>query len=244
MEERRRRRRPSEMALIFLILMSTLIVWVTAAALSVPVDDAPRAFLTLKYADPAVTINGVETNHILTHPDYTSLSDTHTDSYTLSGDGWKKAWGFYLYGPLEKNYHMKGDLNLNLFLYSDVEREVDIIIMIVDIDEDGESDEKLSQMVKNVELGDHSPDEPVILPMYNNKSIKFRKGHSIAVEILFIGESGWSFYIDYGSKSKHSKIEFPGMVMPESLLPLLLIAPAIPLVVLRMRHARRRAQHD
>ena len=241
-EERRRRRRPSAMALIFLILMSTLIVWVTAAALSVPVDDAPSTFLTLEYADTAVTINGVETNRILTHPDYYSLPGTHTDSYTLLDDGWQKAWGFYLYGLLEQDYHMKGDLNLNLFLYSDVEREVDIKIIIVDLDEDGESDGKISQMVKNVELGGHSPDKPVILPMYNNKSNKFRAGHSIAVEIQFIGESGWRFYIDYGSKGKHSKIEFPGMVMPESLLPLLLIAPAIPLAVLRLR--KRRARHD
>ncbi|UCD44383.1 MAG: glycosyltransferase [Candidatus Bathyarchaeota archaeon] len=241
-EERRRRHKPSAMVLILLILMSTLIVWVTAAALSVPVDDAPRTFLTLDCADPSVMINGIETNHILTHPDHTSLSDIHTDSYMLSGDGWEEAWGFYLYGPLEKNYHMKGDLNLNLFLYSDVEREVGIILVIVDIHEDGESDKKLSQMVKNVKLGNNSPNEPVILPIYNNKSIKFRAGHSIAVKILFIGESGWSFYIDCGSKSKHSKIEFPGMVMPESLLPLLLIAPAIPLVVLRMR--KRRAQYD
>lgn len=239
-EERRRRRRPSTMALIFLILMSTLIVWVTAAAMSIPVSGPESTFLSLEYISPAVTIYGKTTNRILTHPDYSSLTQLHTDSYTLSGDMWQKAWEFYLYGPLEKDYKMKGDLDIYLFLHSDQEREVNIKILITDLDEGGETDLKFSYQFQNVDIGDESTESPLVLSAYVNYSIKFREGHSIIVEILFNGETGASFYLEYGSRDKNSKVDFPGMVMPESIIPVLLIAPMIPIAVLKLRRRRKR----
>jgi hypothetical protein len=166
------------------------------------------------------------------------LTQLHTDSYTLSGDPWEKAWEYYLYGPLVKEYKMKGDIDFYLFLYSDQEREVDIKILMTVLDEGGETDLKFSSQFKNVDIGDESPESPLILSTYVNKSIKFRKGHSIVVEILFSEEAGASFYLDYGSQSKHSKIDFPGMVMPESIMLMLLIAPMIPIAVLKFRRRR------
>jgi cellulose synthase/poly-beta-1,6-N-acetylglucosamine synthase-like glycosyltransferase len=237
-EEQRKRRSPSALVLIFLILTSTLIVWVTAAAMSIPVSESESTFLSLEYISPAVTIYGKTTSHILTHPDYTSLTQLHTDAYTLSGDRWQKAWEFYLYGPFENDYKLKGDLDFYLFLYSDQEREVDIKILITDLDEGGETDLKFSSQFKNVDIGDESPESPLILSTYVNKSIKFREGHSIVVEILFNGEAGASFYFEYGSQDRNSKVDFPGMVMPESIMLILLIAPMIPIAVLKLRRRR------
>ena len=236
--DRQRRRRPSAMALLFLLLMSTLIVWVTAAAMSVPVDDSPITALNLEYVASGVTINGKYTNMILTHPDYISLGTTRTDSYTLSGTDWQKGWQFYLFGPLEEDYQMKGSLNLHLFLHSDKEHEVDMKVLVTDLDEDGETDSKFSYQFKDVGVDDESPEEALMLPAEVIKSIKFREGHSIIVEILFKGEDGWTFYLDYDSTEKHSRVDFPGMVMPESLLPLLILAPLIPGIVMKLRRRK------
>ena len=234
-DERQRRRRPSAMALLFLLLMSSLIVWVTAAAMSVPVDDSPTTSLSMEYVASGVTINGRQTNMILTHPDFTALGTTRTDSYTLSGTDWQKGWLFYLYGPLEEDYQMKGSLDLHLFLYSDAERVVDMKVLVTDLDENGETDSKFSYQFKDVEVDDESPDEALTLPAEVIKSIKFREGHSIIVEILFKGEDGWTFYLDYDSTEKHTKVDFPGMVMPESILSLLIFAPVIPAIVMKLR---------
>ena len=234
-DERQRRRRPSAMALLFLLLMSSLIVWVTAAAMSVPVDDSPTTSLSMEYVTSSVTINGRQTNMILTHPDFTALGTTRTDSYTLSGTDWQKGWLFYLYGPLEEDYQMKGSLDLHLFLYSDAERVVDMKVLVTDLDENGETDSKFSYQFKDVEVDDESPDEALTLPAEVIKSIKFREGHSIIVEILFKGEDGWTFYLDYDSTEKHTKVDFPGMVMPESILSLLIFAPVIPAIVMKLR---------
>ena len=63
----------------------------------------------------------------------------------------------------------------------------------------------------------------------------FRTGHSVVVEIWVTGEGGEKYYLDYDSLSKESVVEFPGIVMPEYLLPFMLIAPLIPLFVLKAR---------
>lgn len=67
--EGRRDRSPSAMALIFLILMSSLIVWVTVAAMAASSVDGKKATaLTFEY-ERGVVVNGIGTDRILTHPD-------------------------------------------------------------------------------------------------------------------------------------------------------------------------------
>jgi cellulose synthase/poly-beta-1,6-N-acetylglucosamine synthase-like glycosyltransferase len=236
--ERRRRYGPSALALIFLILMSSLIVFVAATALSVPNNGAQNTTLTLEYLATPVDVNGHPTNRILTHPNHTVLGPGRTDSYTVSGEKWQKAWGFYLHGLLEEDYNMKGSLDLYLYLYSDADRTVNIMIKIADFDPCGEMDHKFFYQVKDVGLGSTSPEDPVLLPVEVQKSIEFRAGHSIVAEVWVIGEGCERYFLDYDSASKHSKIDFPGIVMPESLLPFMLIAPFIPLIVLRARKRR------
>ncbi len=238
-ETDRRKRRPSALALIFLILMSSIIVWVTAAAMSTLDDGYQTTALTFEYVTSAVSVNGHLTNRILTHPDHDMLGPGRTDNYTISGDDWQKAWGFYLYGPLEEDYKLKRGVDLYLYLYSDAKRTVNIKIKIADLDTDGELDHKISYQIKGVELGSDSPSEAIRLPVEVQKSVMFRTGHSIVVEIWVIGEGDEKYYLDYDSLSKESVIEFPGIVMPEYLLPFMLIAPLIPLFVLKARKWRK-----
>ncbi len=239
-EERRRRRRPSAMALIFLILMSSMIVWVTAAAMSIPVRGAESTALSFEYVDPAVTVNTFDTNRILTHPDYTDLGETpHTDSHSISSPGWRLAWRFYLHGPLEQDYTMNGRLVFVLHLRSDDETEVDISIKVIEVDEGGKVKGAVNDEFKGVEL-EEEPEDPVILEGRPVQSKKFSTGSSILVEVYFKGtpKEEISCYFDYDSEEEQSRIEFPGIVMPESLLPIILGAPIIPVAVLRIRRRR------
>ena len=235
-EDRQRRRRPSAMALLFLLIMSTLIVWVTAAAMSIPVGDSPRTALSLEYVNPAVYVNGINTNGILTHPNYTDLGlVVHTDTYTATSKKWEVAWEFYLHGPLEEYYELDGDIDALLFLYSGEECEVKLKIVIYDVTEDGKKIAKLSKVFNDVELGGESPEDPLVFNMGAQKKKKFDEGHSIMLEISLKSEAGTELKLDYDSEDQHSRVEFPGMIMPESLLFLLILAPVIPWIVVKLR---------
>jgi hypothetical protein len=233
--DRQRRRRPSAMALLFLLLMSTLIVWVTAAAMSMPVGDSPRTALNLEYVDPAVNVNGINTNMILTHPDYIDLGQVYTDVYTATSKKWEVAWEFYLHGPLEEYYELDGNIDALLFLYSGEECEVKLKIVIYDVTEDGKKAAKLSKVFNDVELGGKSLEDPLVFNMGAQKKKKFDEGHSIMMEISLKSEVGTELKLDYDSEGQHSRVEFPGMIMPESLLPLLILAPVIPGIVMKLR---------
>jgi hypothetical protein len=241
-EAERRRRVPSALALIFLILMSSIIAWVAAAAIMTPEDGGESIALSLEYLSTPVDVNGITTHRILTHPNFTSLGTTHTDSF-VPQNGWRIAWGFYLYGPLEEDYRMRGVLNAILYLYASDECDVEIRLEILDVDESGKAKKVASERFDDVELDDSLPSSPVELSIEMKKSRKFEEGHSILVEILFKTKGkdevdGSTVFLAYDSISAHSRIEFPGIVMPESLLPLVLIVPLIPLVASKARKRR------
>jgi len=237
-EERRSRRSPSAMALIFLIIMSTVIVLVTAAAFSMPACVNPTTSLSLEYVEPAVDVNGFMTNRILTHPDYTSLGTIHTDSSSLHTSKWVTTWHFYLHIPLEQAYDMNGNINVCLYLYASSEEDVDVRIKIVDVTEDNKTEVKVNKIFKDVELPDSSQSTSMNFTIEAKKKT-FDTNHSIMLEIdLRKKGDGLICYLDYDSSTKNSRVEFPGMMMPESLLPIILVAPAIPLVVLKLRKRR------
>jgi len=234
-EERRRRRRPSAMALIFLILMSTIIVWVTAAAMTKPAGDGRSTALSFEYVNPSATVNAIEANRILTHPDYTGLGQNHhTDSHTSSSPGWRKAWSFYLHGPLEKDYKMNGRMTYILHLRADDYAEVDIRIKVREVDVRGIARDMVNDYFKNIDL-DESSNDPIVLEGRTVNSKKFYAGRTFLVEILLKAKDDEIIHFDYDSEGKHSRIEFPGIVVPESLIPLLLIAPIIPGAVLLLK---------
>jgi cellulose synthase/poly-beta-1,6-N-acetylglucosamine synthase-like glycosyltransferase len=241
--ERRRRRKPSALVFIFLVLMSSLIVLVTATAITTPEDGSESTALTLEYESPAVDVNGIITNRILTHPNSTSPGTTHTDSFNPR-EGWRKAWGFYLHGPLEVDYDMRGELKAHLYLYASNVSEVEIRLEILDVDGTGKAKHVDSERFDDVELEDSLPSGPVELSFDLTKSYEFEEGHSILVEIWIKMQGqdriqGLTVYLAYDSYSAHSRIEFPGVVMPESLLSFVLIAPLVPLMVRKFRRWRR-----
>jgi cellulose synthase/poly-beta-1,6-N-acetylglucosamine synthase-like glycosyltransferase len=241
--DRRRRRGPSALVPIFLVLMSSLIVLVTATAISTPEDGSEITALTLEYESPAVDVNGIITNRILTHPNYTSPGTMHTDSFDPQKE-WRKAWGFHLYGPLEVDYDMRGELKVYLYLYASSVSEVELRLEILDVDGTGKVKHVDSERFDDVELDDSLPSSPVELSLDLMKSFEFEEGHSILVEIWIKikGQDriqGLTVYMAYDSCSAHSRIEFPGVVMPESLLSFMLVAPLVPLMVRKFRRWRR-----
>jgi cellulose synthase/poly-beta-1,6-N-acetylglucosamine synthase-like glycosyltransferase len=241
-DDRRSNRSPA-MALILLILMTSLIVWVTAAAMSKSDVGVIRTALSFEFIDQAASVNGIETNRILTHHNYTSLGSLYTDDIEIKNSSWCKAWRFYLHSPLDTYYDMKGRIDLNLYLYADTDCDAKIRIKIIDVDEDGRLKTKITENFE-VKLGKESPTQPVLLKIENSKIKKFEVGHSILVEIWLKNDDddhdSRAYYLDYDSLNKHSRIEFPGMVMPENLTPLITIASIITIVMYKNKRGLKR----
>ncbi|MCW3992173.1 MAG: glycosyltransferase [Candidatus Bathyarchaeota archaeon] len=244
----RRRPGPTAMALIFLILMSSIIAWVTAAAISMPKGGAEdETVLTFEYVDPAVDVNGIETNRILTHPDFKDLGKKpHIDRYTTSSSGFEHAWSFYLHGPLEEDYRMEGRFVFILYLRAKRAREVDIWFKIRDVDENGIIKNAANIKFWDVKLDKKKDKKPIALESDPVKSITFEEGHSILVEIRLKSDSkkDVTYYFSYDSKKRWSRIEFPGMVVPERALVLVFVAPLIPVAMLKMKKRDRDVKED
>jgi cellulose synthase/poly-beta-1,6-N-acetylglucosamine synthase-like glycosyltransferase len=243
-KQERRSRSPLAIALIFLVPMSSLIVLVSVAAIAVPEYDGSveeKTALSFEHFDELMIVNGIETNRVLTHPDYSELDEVHVDSYYASGDGWKHAWSFYLYGPLEQNYNLKGELFFILYMYADRECEVNILFKIRDVDWNGKIKHNVNIMFRNLKVDSSPPNLPLELKSKPLGSKKFKSGHTILVDVYLkrCGEEDVTYYLDYGSNEKNSRIEFPGLVMPESVLSLIAVAPLIPIAIRMLKKEER-----
>ena len=237
-QEGRRDRRPSAMALIFLILMSSLIISIAVAATSMPEGEfGDKTALSFEYREDAFVVNDIETNQILTHLDYTKLRRTRTDSYATSNAGWNLAWSFYLYSPLEQDYTIKGRLLFVLYLYAGRECKVGIWFKIREVDEYGRITNAANIRFRDVDLTTSPPSAPTLLESDAVKSITFEEGNTILVEIRLKSdnEEETTYFFEYDSNEKNSRIEFPGVVVPENVLPLIFIAPFIPIAVFKMK---------
>lgn len=238
--EPRRERSSLAIALIFLIPLSSLIVWVTVAAIAVPEYDKgleEKTALSFDHLDEAIKVNGIVTSRVLTHPDYSELDEAHVDSYYASSDGWKHAWSFYLYGPLEQQYNLNGKMAFVLYMYADMRCEVDVLFKIMDVDQDGKIKHKTNVMYRKLELDSSPPNLPLELKSKPIGSKNFKSGHTILVDLYLkrCGKEDVTYYLDYGSEERNSRIEFPGLVMPESVLSLIAVAPLIPIAIRVLR---------
>lgn len=240
-EERHRNGNPPAMALVFLIAMSTIIALVTAAAMSIQESGCRITSLSFEYVKPAVVANTIPTNNILTHPDYTDLGSAPQSDYFTLSSGWREAWSFRLYGPLKHDCILNGRLTFVLYLRADEKTEVDIMIKIMEVAEDGDERDMVNYKFDGVKLED-SPDGLVILEGKAVNSKKYLAGYSILTEIWLKSKEGEGImcFFEYDSGKKHSRIEFPGIVMPESLLPLMIVSPLIPLAVFMMKTRKER----
>jgi len=100
--------------------------------------------------------------------------------------------------------------------------------------------ERRRRAVKRKAKRDHNPSAIALLCLVLMSSLIM--GVAIAAMSKPEGEvwlksdpGGTAYYIDYGSVAKRSRIEFPGIVMFDRALPLILAAALISLVVLRLK---------
>ena len=85
--------------------------------------------------------------------------------------------------------------------------------------------------VRGVLLLEGIPRKPLEFKVAPRKPALIEEGDTILVELWFkLGKSDSesTVYLAYDSEETHSRIDFPGIVVPEALLPLLLVAPLLP----------------
>lgn len=214
-----------------LVVMTSFLVLVNASALSMPDNPPPGTVLSLEHTAQPVDVFGVLTETILTHPDHTSLGSVIVGSHSPSSRGWMRVWVFYLHGPLEADYLLNGELNAQLFLYANEPLEVDIELKVRRVQEDKGVKKVAASKFRGVPLLEGIPAEPLEFKVVPRRPVLIEEGDTILVEFWFkLGEPDFesTIYLAYDSEDAHSQVEFPGIVMPEALLPLFLIAPLLP----------------
>jgi hypothetical protein len=218
--------------IIVIVLLSALIVCLTTTSMSQPTETLEyNTTLTFQYVDPKVTVFGNQTNNVLTHPNFTKLGPTHTDILNITASELKRVFTFYLYGALNSDYELLGKLRFVLYLYASKGSDVDVTIRIRDVGANGIVGDDVNTSIEGLVLGTY-PSNPVVVESEPINLKRFGAGDSILVELWLRGnQDDTVYYFDYGSNERCSRIEFPGIVMPEALLPLMPIAPAIPSLV-------------
>jgi hypothetical protein len=142
-----------------------------------------------------------------------------------------RAWAFYLHGPLEADYRLKGELITRLFLFANEPLEADIELKVYRVQENGPVKKVTASKFRRVPLLEGIPSRPLEFKVVPRKPVLIEEGDTILVELWFkLGQSDseTTVYLAYDSEEAHSQVEFPGIVMPEALLPLLLVAPLLP----------------
>lgn len=209
------------MAVTTMAMILTMTSLGGVGVLSTRVKASPTDYtnLTFEYETVAVNVNGITTNRILTHPSQTSLGTTHTDSHTAPDKSWHEVWNFYLTGPLVQPYTLQGKVVFKIYMYASEAGKANVRFYIYDVNETGGST-FLAQYDDEKNFDTSSPSTPL---EYTTKKIDpytFDSGHSIRVRIdIRTSYPGRTYYFDYGSESKHSIVDLPGIVVSERLMP-------------------------
>ena len=203
--------------------------WVEAPSyMELPAEEEFKR-MTFEYVDAEV--NGVRTERILTHPDYTNLDhEPHEDLYSPP----ETAYRFYLYGPLVEDYRMDGPILYHLWIGADREGRCAIVMRVYDVDESGVR-EPVHEDVFELHVREG-------VNLYELKgewaTHDFKAGHTICVEFVMTHmEDSYTFL--YDCKKTHSYVDMPGVVVPELCVPLIAVAPLVPLAVAAVRRLRR-----
>lgn len=155
-----------------------------------------------------------------------------------------RAWAFYLHGPIEADYRLRGELVARLFIFAGEPLEADIELKVYRVQENRGLKKIASSRFRRVPLMEGIPSKPLEFKVVPRKPVLIKEGDTILVELWFKlgasdGES--TVYLAYDSEDAHSQVEFPGIVMPEALLPLLLVAPLLPGMMKVFGRARKRS---
>jgi len=234
-------RRTMGLVMMAIILILTGLNGVVVLSGKIPVVDCDYTALSFEYSKEPVVIGTIRTNRYLTLPDWTKLGETHTDEWKNPGvPGWYKVWEFYLYGPLEKEYKLEGNIVYYVYLYCSKAHVTPMMFHIYDVDPSGLTAPILVHSDEfKVRLRSSSPPRPIVLKGEKIKPYKFPSGHtiSIRIDVYDDGKAERVYLFDYDSKEKHSYADFPGIVVPEKMLPSSILAFLI--LAFRQRPRRR-----
>jgi hypothetical protein len=214
-----------------LVIMTSTLILINASALSMPDSPPPCTALSLEQTSQPVEVLGVLTETILTHPEHTTLGSVIVGSHSPGSKRWMRAWAFYLHGPLEVDYRLKGELRAQLFLFASEPMEADIELKVYRVHEKRGAKKVGTSRFRGVPLLEGIPRKPLEFKVAPRKAALIEEGDTILVELWFKlreSESESTVYLAYDSEEAHSRIDFPGIVMPEALFPLLLVAPLLP----------------
>jgi hypothetical protein len=142
------------------------------------------------------------------------------------------------------DYRLKGELNARLFLFASEPLEADIEIKVYRVQENKGAKKVTSSRFRRVPLQEEIPSIPLEFKVVTRKQVLIEKGDTILVELWFkLREPGGksTVYLAYDSEETNSRIEFPGIVMPEALLLLLLVAPILPGLMKVFRSDRKKS---
>jgi hypothetical protein len=146
-------------------------------------------------------------------------------------------WGetdsdFYLYGPLEQDYHLNGSLQYHLYLYPIVSDPLhyDFRFMIYDVYSNGTCKYVHNDTIKNVVI--HGWIKEYIL-VGTSFQYTFEAGNTIRISIhVRAGPRVLYFYYDHNFWP--SQVDFPGELVPENLVFLAPFALGIPKVIYKL----------
>ena len=220
---------PAVSSLIFLILLSSLIAWITISARAQEEQVQHTSLAVRATAEPRI-VNDVASRLLLTSE---STMEHGRASYDHPGGGWERAWRLLLERPLRENFKMEGRALVTLELNADVECLVDVEVRMIEVEEEGEMELLISARAEGIQLSREPRRITIATDPVSAKRIE--RGHTLLLEIWLRGDSA-TYYLGYGSEA--TNIEFPGIIVPENALPLLSVAPIIPVAVLRVKRKK------
>ena len=197
---------------------------------TVEAKSGPSA-LTFEYSDSPLTVNGISTNHYMTAPGYTDLSATGSRSDCVeAGSSWNIGWNFYLHGPLDLSYTLSGKLEYNVFVSTNQTQDVETKLKfdIYDVDESGSSTLIHTDTSKTIKV--KPKDSLHVFKGDAVPSYTFQAGHTMRVRVSILATVDCTLQFSYDGADKHSLIEFPGIIVSESILPMVFFAPFVPIL--------------
>lgn len=223
------------MGLTMMVIILSMTALNGIALLSVKASGSrDPTILSFEHLDGSVVMNGIETDRIMTTPEFTSLGQTAYEDVYEGGfmPVYVEMWNFYLYGPLETSYNLQGSVKYVLWLHIDSSPKEKksfstyIRLKIYDVDESGNSNEVSSETFR-IKLT-KKPKE-FVLDVDPISEHNFAVGPTVRLGIEILDCFGLDYIIEYDSESRHSHIDLPGMVVPDKLEHLCLLAFITPM---------------
>ncbi len=96
-----------------------------------------------------------------------------------------RAWAFYLHGPIEADYRLRGELVARLFLFAGEPLEADIELKVYRVHENRGLKKIASSRFRRVPLMEGLPSKPLEFNVVPRKPVLIKEGDTILVELWF-----------------------------------------------------------